>query len=461
MATKDKEVNVSAEIKWHDGPIMLRKGMTIAQNIEILNKRLAYDDEEVVISEPIPVFVWDGAIALAKALSQLYGYALQEPSMGLFGKQPPRIIKVESSINEVIDVPWGNFTLPGLTGCTVSTGTHTLDGRTVFQVSAKIKHRHEEAIKILFAKVREIALSESIYRGKAFRISFVNSDGSPTQLPIPKFLRLLDHPPIFSQDIETAIATNILAPIRHTQILRENGMSLKRGALLAGRYGTGKTLAANMIANECTKNGWTFIYVHNVEELPEVLRFAQFFQPAVVFGEDIDRFAGINRTDDVNNLLNTLDGIGTKSDETITILTSNHAEHINPALRRRGRIDLTLHIQPPDPEATSRLIKFYGNGLIDPNDPLYMASQALAGQIPADIREAVERAKLSAINRTNGALNSISDQDVAQTAKTMLEEGTLFAPKPAPESPYNRFAEALASDTSKTTIEILRKAGVL
>jgi SpoVK/Ycf46/Vps4 family AAA+-type ATPase len=71
---------------------------------------------------------------------------------------------------------------------------------------------------------------------------------------------------------------------------------LKRGVLLEGPYGTGKTLTAFVTAKKCVENGWTFIMLDRVAALKEALTFARMYAPAVVFAEDIDRSVEGERT---------------------------------------------------------------------------------------------------------------------------------------------------------------------
>jgi transitional endoplasmic reticulum ATPase len=62
--------------------------------------------------------------------------------------------------------------------------------------------------------------------------------------------------------------------------------------------------------------------------------------------------------------LNEIDGVESKGKELITILTSNHAENINQAMLRPGRLDAVLSIQAPDAFAAEKLIRLYARGLI-------------------------------------------------------------------------------------------------
>src|SRR5690606_6744349 len=117
---------------------------------------------------------------------------------------------------------------------------------------------------------------------------------------------------IFSQELEEQIEDHIFTPIRYQDACTNAGIPFKRGILLAGDYGTGKTELAATVAAEAASRGITVVYIEDVKELPHAIRFAASQAPAIVFAEDIDREMGGERTHKMDVLLNTLDGIDTK-----------------------------------------------------------------------------------------------------------------------------------------------------
>jgi hypothetical protein len=447
-ATKKKKAVVTvADVHRHDGPILLPTGMKLDDAIEVLTRKKSYDAEKVEMREPIKCFPWDGAIALTQAIEEMFGVALQtETEIGtLFGpiKKKPQMRSIEIGPGQTRKVPWGRFVLPGINGF-VQTEVERDGDRAVFVVYAECTHGDEDVVKRVIARTREIALANSIYKSKAISIRFHDEDEDPLPIPQISFIEPNGPSPVFNQDLEEAIEVSVMTPIRHSSAMRQAGIPLKRGVLLAGVYGTGKTLTANTVAREATANGWTFIYVTNVDELSDALQFARDYQPAVVFAEDVDRAVGIARNDDVNEILNTLDGIGSKCDEIMTILTSNHPESINPAMRRPGRIDVVLEVCPPDADAAQRLVRMYGHGLVGDHEDLSAVGALLAGHIPAVIREAVERAKLAAINRMGGQMDEVLSSDLETAARVLIAEQRLFTPKPADKSDMELLGHGIA-----------------
>lgn len=418
----EQQIHV-ANVKRHGQSIVLPDDMDVDDAIDVLKRVRSLEEEDVVIHETFPGFLFDAALALVKALEQKFGWVLPKTGLMMSAHQ----LNVEVARGKTIAVPWGRFSLPGLgQEGYIQTDIDYLEDRVALQVHVRVKRKYEKAVKELLELTREIVAKESIYRGKAIEIQFRDEDGDLKSMPIPRFLDLDNTQPIFRRSLESDIDTYILTPIKHSDAVRRQKIPLKRGILLAGPYGTGKTLAAQMIANTAVENGWTFLYVRNVEELPDALQFAEMYQPCVIFAEDVDRVAGLERDDDVNELLNTLDGVDGKTREVMTVLTTNHVSQIHPAFLRAGRTDAILEVTPPDAEAVSRLIRQYAGSLLDPNEDLTSVSKVLDGQIASTVREVVERSKLEAIRRTDGlGGEKIAEVDLLAAAEAKKSENLL------------------------------------
>ncbi|NTW13949.1 MAG: ATP-binding protein [Candidatus Moranbacteria bacterium] len=408
--------------------ILIPEGAHLPDVISSLQRQHEREEQRTRIHVTIPVSPWDGALALVHAIEQNLGVVIQQGSA--------HQIDVEVELGKTIQVPWGEFELPGMEGAEVETDFDLDSGRVVFQCHVTCKRKYEDRVRRLLDTVRERAMKESLHRGKAFSIVFKDKDGREIKMPKPKFFEYSGEQPVFRAELAAAIERNVFVPIRHSNELREMGETLKRGILFAGEYGVGKTLLASNIANVATAEGWTFIYVKDSEELPEALRYAQQYQPVVVFAEDVDRVAGSKRTDEVNELLNQLDGIDSKTAQIFTILTSNHPDQINEAMRRPGRIDMVLEVLSPDEDTVSRMIRQFSKGNLDPEADLTEVSGILAGEAPARVRETIGRAKLEALRRTGKANAKINGDDLAAVAKEVKAESALFrkpneAAKPA------------------------------
>lgn len=401
--------------------IIIPEGANLPEVIDSLKRQHSREEQVTAIHLTLPVSPWDGAVALVKAIEQQLGVVIQQE-----GYNGAHQIDVEVELGKTVSVPWGTFELPSMEGAEVSTDSDYDSGRIVFQCHVRCKRRYEARVRRLLDLTRDLAMANSLHRGKAFSIAFKDDRGNSIAMPKPKFFAMSKEEPIYRADLTNAIERNVFVPIKHADILQAMGESLKRGVLFAGPYGVGKTLLASKIARVATAAGWTFIYVKDSEELPEALRYAQQYQPVVVFAEDIDRVAGLERTDEVNELLNELDGIDGKGAKIMTILTSNHPEQINAAMRRPGRIDMVMEVLPPDEEAVVRMIESFAGDTLDPDVDLTAVSKVLAGESPARIRETIGRSKLESLRRTGSPNATISGSDLEAVAHEVKAEGNLF-----------------------------------
>ncbi|KAK7178372.1 mitochondrial chaperone bcs1 [Paraphaeosphaeria sporulosa] len=152
----------------------------------------------------------------------------------------------------------------------------------------------------------------------------------------------------------------------------------QRGYLFYGPPGTGKSSFSLSIAGRFDLD----LYVLSVPSLSDRnLRtlFAELPQQCVVLLEDVDA-VGLDRSQGVitearsdggpgkpaskvslSTLLNVLDGIGS-SEGRVLIMTTNHIEHLDPALIRPGRADMRVEFQLADRDMISQLFFFvYGS----------------------------------------------------------------------------------------------------
>lgn len=407
-------------------------------------KRAQLEEEKAVaINEVIETYPLDGALALTKALSFKFGWADMVPTPGFFRDNPPMMIGVEVGLGESVQVPWGRIQMPGVEGF-IQTGVTMKDGRQVFEISGTVKSKHKAVVAEIAALTKKYVQEESIYRAKAVRITFPEapkrgempdpSDYDPRQ-HAPRFMDLRGVNPedlILPAHTAKQVVVNLFTPVRKTDECRRQKIPLKRGALLAGPYGVGKTMIANILAVTCVNHGWTFIYLKDVSQLRQAIMFAKLYGPAVIFAEDIDQIVGNDARDEAtNDLLNTIDGVETKGLEVMIVLTTNHLEKLNPAILRPGRLDAIIQIEPPDAAAAERLVRAYGRNLINKEEDLTKVGTILQGQKPATIREVVERSKLACIERmTPGEVLKLTGEDLETAASGMVEHIKLMDRKP-------------------------------
>lgn len=418
--------------------IVIPQDMELDDAVEWIRRKQREDEREVAIHEIVDTYPLDGALALAIVLKERYGWTSLVPTPRFFGGQdPPNMIGVQIDINETVQVPWGRMKVPGVEGF-INTELHWDEMQPKFKIGGEVKRKHEKEIGIIADLVRAHVKKHSIYRNKAIRIAFIDPRNAGSLEDFnPEFIDVKDIKPdelVFSGDVMEQVNTSLFTPIQNTEFCRKHRIPLKRGVLLAGDYGTGKTLTADVAAKLCIESGeWTFIYLKDVSDLEQAIYFGRNYQPAMIFAEDIDQVTAgreDERDEVTTKILNTIDGVDTKHTELIVALTTNHLDKINPAMLRPGRLDAVIPVLAPDAEAVVRLLQIYGRGLIEDSKDLLEVGKTLAeeGAIPAMIREVVERSKLAAAGREDGEFK-ITARELHIAAKGMAQHLSLLKPK--------------------------------
>lgn len=426
-----------AEIVYHGEKMILPEGLAITDAIDLLKRRQDFLEKAVELMETFDVFPWDGANAIDEVLTKKFGWSAATATPGFFGPTPPKLITIDIDYNKTKQVPWGAFSLPGVDGL-LHTSVNRKEGRLVFQLVAQVKRKDEATIKKIFEEVRDYLKNNSIYKGKAIKMRFLDDDGDPLQMPEPKFMdtsAISESMVIYPQDVQTQININLFTPIKRVRDCIANHIPIKRGVLLGGTYGTGKTLAATVASRIAVDNGITYVYVPRADELSHAIGFAKQNQsPAcVIFCEDIDRALSGERSVEMDDILNVIDGIDTKSTNVIVVLTTNDLNAINPAMLRPGRLDAVIEVLPPDAKAVEKLLRLYGGSAIEADTDLTKAGQSLAGEIPAVISEVVKRAKLAqlSLQEPGVPVTKLSEAALVASADSMAKQLKLLKDRSA------------------------------
>jgi transitional endoplasmic reticulum ATPase len=379
------------------------KPMSLRSGIQVLLDREAQDNQQFDLFETVPGMPLDAAVAFVHVLKKRYGWAAAKTKKTWFGDVQPdmKMVKTGPNSEDYVEVPVGLFKLHDIS-TEIETGFTRPQNRRKsqfmdFYIRGTVTYADRKVIMELISATRKHLEKNSIYRGKTMRLS-VDESGSLDALIEPEFIDLTtidENSLVLNENIQGLVDVNIKTPIAKTENCRKHNIPLKRGILLYGPYGTGKSLTAAVVGKLAYQNGWTYVTVDRAEALAETLEFARQFQPCVVFAEDIDRVIDHKRSDDANEIINTIDSVLNKRDEVITVLTTNHIEKLPPVMLRNGRLDALIPIDKPDAVASIKLVRYYAGDLIRPDDPLTGLGDMLAGFIPATIREVVERSKLA------------------------------------------------------------------
>ena len=171
---------------------------------------------------------------------------------------------------------------------------------------------------------------------------------------------------IIPQEQARAELDFIAASIRDREMLKSEGLTIRRGLLLSGPPGDGKSSAIECFVNGIAGEA-TVIIVEAIDHIRSVYHLAQLLAPSVVILEDLDLitknrdnpYSSLSKDDVTGELLQVLSG-GSAYADVITIATTNHPEAIDDALKKRaGRFDAHVRMGYPSAVDRQRILDLY------------------------------------------------------------------------------------------------------
>jgi hypothetical protein len=298
--------------------------------------------------------------------------------------------------------------------------------------------RHPEECQAFLGELTELMTQLNVYRGHV--ISLAPGQFGPGPQKLIAFHTLPDiarEDVILPEGVLERVERETIVFAEQAERLLAAGRSLKRGLLLYGLPGVGKTLTLmNLIGR---MPGRTVILTTGLGLglLQPVAQLARSLAPSMVVIEDIDLIAQ-ERGQPFGHagpllfeLLNEMDGLRDDSD-IIFALTTNRPDILEPALAARpGRIDLAVELPLPDAEGRHRLLQLYARGLELQDVDLEAIVTRTEGATPAYIKELLRKAAVlaAAEDITDGAEHAgvVVTAAHLETALAELDEGGRLA----------------------------------
>lgn len=395
--------------------LVIPSKMTMQECVDFIEKRIAEEEKRTLYERTFPYRPMDGAYCTWAALKEHFGSVSHRSQtiQTMFGpkKAPPAMIDIPVGPGVIEQVPWGNFEIPFLPGLELElSAKHDPEYGQLFHITGHGPKKYRFEVEGIFKLIALQLEQKSIYRGQAI-----------TGKETPDFLDLSGVDPskvTYSEEVLSQLSANVWSLIRYSDQHREEGLPLKRAVLMHGPYGTGKTLAAMLTAQESVREGWTFLYARpGKDNLEFVMQTARLYQPACVFFEDMDVIADPTDAegDDITKLLDMFDGITAKGTEIVAILTTNHVEKIHKGMTRPGRLDAIIEIGSLDGAGIERLIRsVVPLDQLDPSidfEPIIKAMSdpetGVPDFMPAFVKEAADRTRRYALARNGGKVDEL------------------------------------------------------
>lgn len=317
----------------------------------------------------------------------------------------------------LVDGPSGPLALL-LRGAEPESGSPMVD----LQVAGADPAVSEAAVR----EVRELATRHNVFRRQVLSFGgevFGNGD---------TLMQFHERPSVGADDVvlpdETAVAVHrqVVEVARHKDRLLAAGQHLKRGLLLYGPPGVGKTHTVRHLVSSLTDTTVIQLTGDALHLIGEACSVARTLQPAMLVVEDVDLIAedrGMHPGQHplLFRLLNEMDGLAEDAD-VVFVLTTNRADLLEPALAARpGRIDQAVELTLPDPAARRRLFELYRGSLVVDCD-LNSVVERTGGVTASFLKELLRRSAVYAAQRRpdDGALR-VSPGDMDDALAELLD----------------------------------------
>lgn len=275
-------------------------------------------------------------------------------------------------------------------------------------------------------ELRQAMRQRNVYRGRVVSLS---SEGWDNKIQV-HFHRL---PEIRRDDI--ILPDGLLDRIerqtvrfgRFSQRLLDTGRHLKRGVLLHGPPGTGKTFTAMYLIGQMRERTVLLLTGRGLGLVEQSCKLARLLAPSVVILEDVDLIAEERErqkgcsTTLLFELLNEMDGLANDVD-VLFLLTTNRPDILEPALAARpGRVDQAIEVPLPDARCRKRLFELYGQGLTLRFRSFDKYIERTEGVSAAFIRELLRKAALIACDQAGEP--AVEERHLDEALHELLVEG--------------------------------------
>ena len=164
---------------------------------------------------------------------------------------------------------------------------------------------------------------------------------------------------VFSDSISEKLLKEINNFWEKSERYKQNNLVHKRGILLEGFPGTGKSSIISILCKEIISKGGVVFKINGIRNLDTYFEFIRYgFReiqpetPVVTILEDLDQYEEIE-----SELLDFLDG-KTHLDHHVVIATTNNTELIPDTFLRPSRIDLKIEVPLPSEQTRREYFKF-------------------------------------------------------------------------------------------------------
>ncbi len=295
------------------------------------------------------------------------------------------------------------------------------DARLLLEVAGLTTHAAQEVLR----ELADLRHRLNVYRGQL--LSLVPGEGG-VDVVFPTLPPTGRTDVVLPEQVLGRIERHALTMAERRDDLRAAGQHLKRGLLLHGPPGTGKTHTVRYLVQHLPGSTVLMLSGAALALIGPVTQLARELQPAVVVLEDVDLVAedrgyGPGSSPLLFELLEAMDGSAADAD-LLFLLTTNRADLLEPALAARpGRVDVAVEIGLPDADGRRRLLELYTRGVPHTwtDADLERAVERTAGVTASFVKELLRRAVLEALSERPGPLRTVSAAHLDRALDDLLD----------------------------------------
>ncbi len=258
-----------------------------------------------------------------------------------------------------------------------------------------------EAAAEIATEVRAMAVTHNVYRGQVVSFGRQMFGERETVLQFHERSTMTADDLILPTETLATIGRQVVGVAEHREQLLAARQHLKRGLLLYGPPGVGKTHTVRYLVGRLTDTTIVELTGDSLSLIRQACSVARTLQPAMIVVEDVDLIAedrGMYPGEHplLFQLLNEMDGLAEDAD-VVFLLTTNRADVLEPALAARpGRVDQAVALELPDTTARRRLFSLYRGDLHVDESRLDLVLERTAGVTASFLKELLRRAAVIA-----------------------------------------------------------------
>jgi hypothetical protein len=297
----------------------------------------------------------------------------------------------------------------------------------LLQVSVQVLGTDPEAAGAALRQIRAATDAHNVFRRQVLSFGAEVFGHGQTLLQFHRRAQLGSEQLVLDAGTMAEIERQVVDVARHKARLLAAGQHLKRGLLLYGPPGVGKTHTVRYLIGRLADTTVVLLTGNALHLIAEACSVARTLQPAMIVVEDVDLIAEDRGMHPGHHpllfqLLNEMDGLAEDAD-VVFLLTTNRADLLEPALAARpGRVDQAVELTLPDRDARRALFDLYRGSLAMDTSGLDGVLDRTDGVTASFLKELIRRAALFAADRTeDGEILDVSAADLTSALDELLD----------------------------------------